>query len=147
MSALRQAAAALRAEVRSALPERSFLRVDRTGSALYVVSASEHDFAADGWLCQNRGSILLLSPGMAHLETLRKLTPIHPLTAAFAARPADEAALPILAACLRALEMPPAPSSRTALDKQLRQAMAVALRTGSGGGLELCHALFLLIDQ
>ena len=34
MTSLRQSAAALRAEVVSALPEKAYLRIDRTGNAL-----------------------------------------------------------------------------------------------------------------
>lgn len=144
MTALRQAAANLRAEIESILPENAFLRIDRTGNALYAAGSAPRTENA-GWLCTPRGSITLLSPGLPQLEALRTLAPANPLTAAFAARESDPAILPLLAACLRALEMPPPPSAMARLDRQLRQAMAVALRTRSGGGLEVCHALYCLI--
>lgn len=142
MSALRQAAAALRAEIEAALPQNAFLRIDRTSNALYAASGNVTSLNETGWVCVPRGSVTLLSPGMGHLQLLRPLAPENPLTAAFAARPADPAVLPLLTALLRALEMPPPPSALHKLDKRLRQAMAVALREGNGGGLELCHAIY-----
>ena len=146
MTSLRQSAAALRAEVVSALPEKAYLRIDRTGNALYAVSGDTTSLRERGWQCEPRGPVTLLSPGLPQLQALRASAPAHPAAAAFAARPADPTILPLLAACLRALEMPPVPAARAKLDKQLRQAMAVALRTGTGGGLEVCHALFFLLD-
>ena len=149
MTALRQAAAALRAEVQTILPENTFLRIDRTGRALYAVAADDDALSLltqQDWSCECAGRIHLIAPGIRHLSDMRALAHPHPQWAAFAARPADPAILPLFAALLRAMELPPAPSAYDKLEKQLRRSAAVALRTGSGGGLELCHSLFLLIQ-
>lgn len=149
MTALMQAAAALRAEVQAILPENAFLRIDRTGQALYVVVADDLALSllrTKGWTCECAGRVHRISPGGDHLTRMRALVDPHPQWAAFTARPTDSAILPLFSALLRALELPPVPSARNKLEKQLRQSAAVALRTGSGGGLELCHNLFTIIQ-
>ena len=138
----------LRAEIGRILPENAFLRIDRTGRALYAVAADEEAIAAlrhAGWLCEPAGRIWLITPGIDHLNRLREGAPHHPQWDIFAHRPADPNILPLFAALLRALELPPTPSVLDKLDKQLRQSAAIALRTGSGGGLELCRSLFTQI--
>lgn len=138
----------LRAEIGRILPENSFVRIDRTGRALYAVAADDETVSAlrlAGWLCEPAGKIWLIAPGLDHLNRMREGAPHHPQCDIFAHRPADPSILPLFAALLRALELPPTPSALNKLDKQLRQSAAIALRTGSGGGLELCRSLFTQI--
>lgn len=135
----------LRAGITALLPENTYIRVDRTGRALFAVAADADAIAvltASGWQCEAAGRIALAAPGPAQLHALRGAAPHHPHTEIFRDRPDDVSLLPLLCALLRAHEMPPTPAAKNKLDKQLRQAMAVALRTGAGGGLEACHYLF-----
>jgi len=138
----------LRAEIGRILPDNAFLRIDRTGRALYAIAADDAAISAlrqAGWICEPAGRIWLIAPGLDHLTRMRNDVLPHPQWEIFADRPTDPAILPLFAAMLRALELPPPPSALDKLDKQLRQSAAIALRTGSGGGLELCSALFTKI--
>lgn len=135
----------LRAQVAALLPDGAFLRTDRTGRALYV-TRSEADCSpliARGWRCDTSGSVTYISPGLPQLEALRAPDGECPFGAQrFSSLPTDEAILPLFTAQLRACEFPPTDAQRQKLEKQLRQQIAVALRTCSGGGLEVCAALF-----
>lgn len=140
----------LRNEIAALLPQNAFLRIDRTGRALYAAAIDETCIAQlrqAGWVCEISGRICLISPSMAHLEQMRENAAPAPQWVRFAALPADPAILPLFTAILRALEMPPTPPALQKLDKQLRQATAVALRAGTGGGLELCQTLFSNIQS
>lgn len=134
----------LRAQVAALLPDGAFLRVDRTGRALYV-TRSGPDLApltGRGWRCAVSGTVAYIAPGLPQLEALRASDIECPFGARrFSSLPADESVLPLFTALLAACELPPTSDRRRALEKQLRQQMAVALRTRSGGGLEVCAAL------
>ena len=134
----------LRAQVAALLPDGAFLRVDRTGRALYV-TRSDADCApltARGWRCVPSGSVTHISPGLPQLEALRAPDIECPFGAQrFSALPADETILPLFTALLAACALPTTDAQRRRLEKQLRHRMAVALRTRSGGGLEVCAAL------
>ncbi len=141
--------ASLRAEVAALLPAGAFLRVDRTERALYVTRADADtaELRSRGWRCEVQGAVAYIAPGLPQLEALRGPVARCPLGAErFASLPPDEALLPLFAALLRACELRPDESRRQRLEKQLRQAIAVALRTGTGGGLEVCAALFARIS-
>ena len=140
----------LRGEIAALLPPKTFLRIDRTGRALYAAAIDDEmllHLRESGWVCTPAGSICLIAPGAAHLEALRAHAAPSPQWQRFAALPADEALLPLLTALLRAAELPPPTAVIAQLEKQLRQAAAVALRTGAGGGLELCETLLQQIKS
>ena len=135
----------LREEIAARLPQNAFLRVDRTERALYA--AAMDDVAAKalqsgGWTCTPAGRIWLIAPGIPQLQQLRAHADASPQWQRFADRPADESVLPLLCAVLRALDMPPTPPAYRKIEKLLRQTTAGALRTGGGGGLEICETLF-----
>ena len=139
----------LRNEIESLLPAGTFLRIDRTGQALYAAAIDEATAAHlqdKGWQCTLRGRICLIAPGESHLQSLRAHASLKSQWQRFADRPADTAILPLLWALLRATEMPPTPADLRKLEKQLRQTTAVCLRTGTGGGLEICETLFRQIS-
>lgn len=142
------ATASFRTEVASLLPPGAFLRVDRTARALYVTRA-EVDCAplrSHGWRCDVSGSVAFIAPGLPQLESLRASDGEFPFgTARFASLPMDAAVLPLFTSLLRCRELPPTDAQRHKLEKQLRQHIAVALRTRGGGGLEVCAALFVRI--
>lgn len=140
----------LRNEIAALLPQDTFLRIDRTGRALYAAAIDDtcaSQLRQAGWTCKISGRICLIAPGTGYLDRMRKDAASAPQWACFAARPTDPAILPLFTAILRALEMPPTPSALQKLDKQLRQTAAIALRTGTGGGLELCQTLFSNIQS
>lgn len=139
----------LRDEIAALLPPNAFLRTDRTERALYAAAMDDAAAArlqAAGWTCTPAGRIWLIAPGTAQLQALRALADPSPQWQIFADRPADERILPLLCAVLRALDMPPTPPAYRKTEKLLRQTTAVALRTGGGGGLELCETLFRKIN-
>lgn len=143
----------LRAEVAALLPDGAFLRVDRTGRALYVTrsGADLTQLCQRGWRCERTESIAFLSPGRMQLDALRSQMPIHGDLFLNASRfdmlPTDEALLPLFTSLLRAHELPPVDSQLHTLEKQLRQSVALALRTHRGGGLEVCTMLFQLLPR
>ena len=135
----------LREEIAARLPQNAFLRVDRTERALYAAAmddAAAASLQSEGWICIPAGRIQLIAPGIPQLQNLRTHAAASPQWQIFADRPADEAVLPLLSAVLRALDMPPTPPAYRKIEKLLRQTTAVALRTGGGGGLEICETLF-----
>lgn len=135
----------LRDEIAALLPPNTFLRIDRTGQALYAAAIDEAAIAVlrqSGWTCLPAGRICLISPGLTQLVQMRQYAAPSPQWRRFAALPADEAVLPLLTALLRALEMPPTRPAYRKLEKLLRQTTAVALRSHAGGGLEICETLF-----
>lgn len=135
----------LRDEITALLPPGGFLRIDRTGNALYAAAIDDptaNALQANGWICTPAGRIYLLAPGLLHFDRLRPCACPSQQWRRFAALPTDSSLLPLLTALLRALEMPPNRPAYRKLEKQLRQATAIALRCHTGGGLELCETLF-----
>lgn len=135
----------LRNEIDGLLPPDTFLRIDRTGSALYAAAIEAPAIALlrkHGWTCIPAGRICMISPGVSHLERLRQCAQPSPQWQKFSTLPPDETLLPLFTALLRASEMPPTPPAHRKLEKLLRQTAATALRCHTGGGLELCETIF-----
>jgi hypothetical protein len=132
----------LRARVRAAIPPAAFLRRDR-GDALYVTDAPRHGFSGE-----IPGLRAAISSGLMRLYVTPGLLdawdfPPDALALSlvrFRSLPPAESALCLFAEGLKCLE-DPNPAAIRAYDKRLRQAAAVALRAGGGGGLYACALL------
>lgn len=138
----------LRARARAALPARAFLRRDR-GEALFVTDAPRH-----GWTGEVPGFCMTESGGLARLyikeETMRECAfssdKMAQSLVRFQDAPADREVIALFAEGIKILE---APSEKGYLlyDKKVRQAAAVALRTGNGGGLYACALVLAEIKR
>ncbi len=132
----------LRARVRAVIPESAFLRRDR-GNALYVTDAPRYGFAGavPGFRTEAGKGLLRL---YIKEEILRACAfspdDVADTLARFEDLSATEEALFLFTEGLKLLEAPDA-AGYLAYDKKVRQAAAVALRTGRGGGLSACARL------
>ena len=140
----------MRAQLRSQLPPRAFLKRDR-GDSLFVSNAPAIDpsfSGAVGFTCTHRGQLAFFLPDesrLARLEACHRQPP-DTLSASLARfRGADVAheTLVLFAQGVKLLDQKNAPEADiAAFDRALRQTAAVALRGGiSGGGL---YALSLI---
>lgn len=129
----------LRERVRAALPVRAFLRRDR-GSALYVTDAPRHGFTGEiaGLRAETQGGIARLHIKEEILDACDFLPDDFARSLArFQNAPATGEALALFTEGMKLIEVPDE-AGYLAYDKKIRQAAAVALRTGEGGGLYAC---------
>ena len=129
----------LRERVRAALPARAFLRRDR-GDALYITDAPRHGFAGEiaGLRAETEGGIARLYLKEEILNACDLPADEFALSLSrFQNAPATGEALALFTEGMKLLEVPNEVGYR-AYDKKIRQAAAVALRTGEGGGLYAC---------
>lgn len=135
-----------RAEIAALLPQGAFLRRDR-GGALYVTNApalgADMGPAAEAWRAlgfdvESAPPLMRLTPSSGRILDMER-APAPDLFAGslrrFAGLPADGAVRAIFAEGVKCLE---AGSSFDLFDRRLRQAAALALRCGGGGGLYAC---------
>ncbi len=144
----------LRAQARTALPPRAFLKRDR-GDALFVTNAPA--FAPElrevpGFLAERRGALLYLLPEPAWLLRWERRFREPPdalceSLARFKGMPPDRENLSLFARAAKLLDGHPSPGEVEALDRELRQRAAVALRGGCGGGLYAAAILLHMLDR
>lgn len=140
--------AEMRGQLRALLPERAFLRRDR-GEALFISNAPA--FAPDitdipGFIAKKEGMLLHLLPDEGWISRLEEAcgeAPDHfcKTLMRFRGTAPDRANLQLFARGVKLLEGRPTDAEISAFDRAVRQAAAVALRDGCGGGLYACAIL------
>ena len=136
--------AEMRAVLRSALPERAFLRRDR-GEGLLISNApvfAPEIGGIDGFILQRDGKMLRILPDEGWIERLEDAYPDAPdffceTAMRFRGLKPDRENLLLFALGAKILDAGASASGedRAAFDRALRQRMAAALRGGCGGGL------------
>lgn len=137
----------MRAQARSLLPPRAFLRLDRndylfvTNAPVFEPSLSE----IPGFIAHRRGSLLCLLPDASwvmRLERKKLLSPdwLCQSLLRFRNEKPDLDNLKLFARCVRAADNP-LPEEMAFCRQAVGQRAAVALRGGCSGGLYACALL------
>ena len=140
----------MRAAICAQLPNGAFLKRDR-GRALLITNARaiDPDFTAvSGFSMEMRGALTAITPEDTWLLAFEcDHTPIGHLSRSlirFAGQPPARAAIDLFVRGLKLSESRPSTGEIADFDRAVRQAAALALRTGIGGGI---YALALLDEM
>ena len=134
--------AEMRSVLRSALPEKAFLRRDR-GERLFISNApvfAPEIGGIDGFLLENDGKMLRILPDAGWIERLEDMDApdfFCETALRFRGLKPDRENLLLFALGAKILDAGSSASAedKAAFDRALRQSLAAALRGGCGGGL------------
>ena len=144
----------LRAELKSLLPERAFLKRDR-GDALLVTNAPAFGFSPGqlpGCIVETRGMLLCILPDAQWVADFEATVPEPPdhlsrTLLLFRGVEADPDNLRLFARIAKLMDAQPSPGEIEACDRALRNRAALALRGGCGGGLYACACVRALLNH
>ena len=144
----------MRAELKSLLPERAFLKRDR-GDALLVTNAPAFGFSPGqlpGCIVETRGMLLCILPDAQWVADFEATIPEPPdflsrSLMRFRGIAADMDNLRLFARLAKLMDAQPSPGEIEACDRALRNRAALALRGGCGGGLYACACVRALLNH
>ena len=144
----------MRAELKSLLPERAFLKRDR-GDALLISNAPAFGFSPEqlpGCIVETRGMLLCILPDAQWIAEYEAAIPEPPdhlsrTLLLFRGVEADPDNLRLFARIAKLMDAQPSPGEIEACDRALRNRAALALRGGCGGGLYACACVRALLNH